>query len=269
MKVLLSPLDGMPRIQIPRLQMTDIRSDFSLADIIDLAPSRLLGRRLTADPTAELRRRTFGAKIEVGPDGLKRTVLVSTDAADRVFSEGRLLPMEDLVRELTDSLMGAPVVPARKGQRDATQPIIEAFVEGLGDSAQEVLSAFFGRATERLINRVVAEQKRYAVKPAFREVIELSDFGPDRTGRSSTSSDLTGRFSRSTGYAGWKRSLYEQVWFDSSPERTVANILDSSHGVACWIRLHRGALPILWNSFGAWYNPDFLVVRDGRHTLGG
>ena len=32
--------------------------------------------------------------------------------------------------------------------------------------------------------------------------------------------------------------------------------------VICWVRLHIGELPILWNSAGQNYNPDFIVIDD-------
>lgn len=53
-------------------------------------------------------------------------------------------------------------------------------------------------------------------------------------------------------------------WFDSRPERDVANAIDESDGVTCWVRLHIGELPILWSSAGQNYNPDFLVIESDR-----
>lgn len=60
--------------------------------------------------------------------------------------------------------------------------------------------------------------------------------------------------------------MYPLEWFDSRPERTVANILDED--VVCWVRLHTGELPILWNSAGQQYNPDLVVVEtDETHWV--
>ncbi|MGH9064122.1 MAG: DUF6788 family protein, partial [Acidimicrobiales bacterium] len=51
-------------------------------------------------------------------------------------------------------------------------------------------------------------------------------------------------------------------------ERTVANMVDGDDGVECWVRLHVGELPILWNSGGQRYNPDFIVIEnDGTHWV--
>jgi type III restriction enzyme len=38
-------------------------------------------------------------------------------------------------------------------------------------------------------------------------------------------------------------------------------MLDDDEGVSCWVRLHVGDLPILWNSEGQRYNPDFIVIE--------
>ena len=45
-----------------------------------------------------------------------------------------------------------------------------------------------------------------------------------RIARSETSQDRFGAFKKSVGYEGYTKSLYAQDWFDSSPERDVANM---------------------------------------------
>jgi type III restriction enzyme len=45
-------------------------------------------------------------------------------------------------------------------------------------------------------------------------------------------------------------------------------MVDEDEGVRLWVRLHIGELPILWNSAGQEYNPDFIVIeRDGTHWI--
>ena len=59
-----------------------------------------------------------------------------------------------------------------------------------------------------------------------------------------------------------------QAWFDSSTERSLAVLLDDSDDVHYWARLERNDLPILWQSDGREYNPDFAVVEhSGTHWL--
>jgi type III restriction enzyme len=264
----LRPRSGMVTIRIPRLRMQNVESHFSLADITDVDAFRRLGRALAADPERELRRTLVGARVVTGPDGIKRTELVTSTAADKVMTQARILPLEDLVSSVTDAILASPAVPARKDQRAAAKPLVDAFLQGLGEKAQEVLSLYLDRVVVRLVRLVAEEQRRFTAKPVYREVVEVMEFAPVRTGRETTSLDRAGAFSRGIGYEGWKRSLYEQAWFDSSPERDVANILDDTDEVVCWVRLHNGDLPILWSSAGNWYNPDFLVVEaDGTHWV--
>jgi type III restriction enzyme len=105
-------------------------------------------------------------------------------------------------------------------------------------------------------------------KPSYHEVVELKDFNPTRATDKPMSTDRFGAFSKSVAYDGWKRSLFPVEWFDSKPERTVANMVDEDDGVVCWVRLHIGDLPILWNSAGQEYNPDHIVIEGGMSGLG-
>jgi type III restriction enzyme len=78
--------------------------------------------------------------------------------------------------------------------------------------------------------------------------------------------DRTGTFKKGFGYEGWAKSYYEQVWFDSAPERDTALILDDADEINHWVRLHIGDLPIVWEQGS--YNPDFIAVdRDDTHWV--
>lgn len=45
-------------------------------------------------------------------------------------------------------------------------------------------------------------------------------------------------------------------------------MVDNDDGVTCWVRLHIGELPILWNSAGQEYNPDLIVIeKEGTHWV--
>ncbi|SRR5258708_22145 len=62
--------------------------------------------------------------------------------------------------------------------------------------------------------------------------------------------------------------MYAQAWFDSEPERAVANMLDGATESNYWVRLGIGDLPILWSRAGNWYNPDLIAVeQDGTHWI--
>ena len=268
LQVQLAPRVGLAPLRIPRLKMDSIESHFSLADITDLRPFRQLGAQLSADPAGELRRTKLSAQIVEGSDGFRRTVVLPARAIDRVESAVPLLPLEAVRAELTSRVLGASVVPARAEESAAIAPLIDAFVDGLGPKAAELLSAYMDRAAARLIAVVTDEHRRFVVKPSFRDVTEIISFGPTRIGRPVSSVDRTGAFSKSVGYIGWTRGMYEQAWFDSSTERDLANILDDAESVRFWLRLHKDDLPILWHGAGNAYNPDFVAVEDeGTHWI--
>lgn len=249
-----------PAIMIPLLRMSAVESRFTLADIIDTDRFRKLGASLAADPDGELARTLVSARVVIGADGVKRTELMTYDAADRVRSNPTLFGEEDLRNQLVEMVLGSPAVPARKDQRAAAYPLMEAFLDGLGDRAVELLSANLGRAGARLVRLVAEEQREYMADPSYHEVVELKEFAPTRATDRPISGDRHGGFERSAAYDGWKRSLFPVEWFDSRTERTVANAVDDDSSVACWVRLHVGELPILWNSAGQQYNPDFVVI---------
>jgi type III restriction enzyme len=246
--------------------MTPVKNPFSLADITDRSAFRDLGQRISSDPEAQLRRTTISARVVEGPDGLRRTELVTAPAVDKVDAHTPSLPLEDLEERLTQHVLSAPVVPARANQREAAEPLISAFLEGLGDNAQALLSAYFDRAAAGLIAVLAEEERRFASKPSYEEVVELAEFGPVRHGKREVSTDRVGTFKRGMAYE-YGKSLYTQDWFDSSTERTVANALDEASEVLFWVRLQRNDLSILWAA-GRDYNPDFIVVEEsGTHWV--
>ncbi len=139
MKVELLPLAEYPTLKLPHFAMSNVESSFSLADLTDLDAFRKLGERLAADPGRELRRERLSATVEIGPDGLPTTRLVTGQAVDRI--EPSLLPVSlDAARkEILRRIFGAEIVVQRPKERKAAEPIIQTFVEGLGDKAELVL----------------------------------------------------------------------------------------------------------------------------------
>lgn len=267
LQVQLAPRIGQAPLRIPQLKMTAVKSDFSLADIVDLEPFRQLGERIAADPTGALRRVVLSARIVRGADGLRHTELVTAQAADRVESPASLFPIEDVRQQLIQQVFNAPVVPARPNQRRPAEQIVDAFLRGLGASADKVLSGYMDRAAAGLVQLLTEEQRRVAAKPTYGEVVQLATFEAQRLGRPETSQDCYGTFTKGVGYEGYRKSLYAQDWFDSSTERDVANLLDAEEEIDRWLRLQVGDLPILWTGARE-YNPDYIAVdRAGTHWL--
>ena len=268
MKLSITRDPGAPTIQVPVLRMSTVQSSFTLADITDADRFRKLGAALAADPDGELSRTLVSAKVVTGPDGMKRTELVRSTAADRIRSDPTLFALQDLRAQLVEMVLASPAVPARATQRGAVAPLLDAFFEGLGSKADEILSANLDRAGARLVRLVAEEQRRFMAKPSYQEVVELKDFNPTRATDKAVTSDRLGPFLKSLAYEGWQRSIFPVSWFDSEPERRVANMVDDDPSVACWVRLHINDLPILWNSAGQQYNPDLIVIdADGTHWV--
>jgi type III restriction enzyme len=255
----LFPLDQFPELYLPTLRMSSIENPFSLADITDRRPFKEAGARLARDPVGELRRIRLTAQVVEGLDGLRRTELAPAKTVDTLQSPATLIPLEDVRRELTERVLAASIVPARKGQRAQLQPLVDAFFEGLGEEAETILSSYMDRSAARLIQLVTEEHRRFASRPKFEEVVELRRLAPVRQGRPDVSADRFGTFKRGVGYVGWTRSLYEQNWFDSSTERSLANMVDGAPNVDVWVRLLRQDLEIRWD--GGQYNPDFVVAE--------
>jgi len=262
----LLPRQDAPPIRVPVLKMTVPTSDFSLADITDLEPFEKVAKSIAADPEDELRRTTLSAKIETGPDGLRTTRLVTAPAVDRIASPAALIPLEDARRELLDRILSSGIAPARRSQRKAAAPLVDAFIDGLGDDAAELLSSYMDRAAARLIALIGQEAKRFAAKPHYEEVVEVVEVGKPRIARKKTTENRAGKYERGAGYR-YPKSVYTEDWFDSSTERDAANLLQDSEEVEVFLRLQRGDLPILW-AHGRNYNPDFIVVEEtGDHYV--
>jgi type III restriction enzyme len=210
----------------------------------------------------------MSARVVADRNGLRRTELVPATATDSVASQASLFPLEDCKKVLLDAVLSSPVVSPRRSERAAAQPLIDAFVAGLGPSAAELLSAYGERASARLVGLVTTEQRRFTAQPRYDQVVELVPLAAPRKSARRVSLDRTGRFAKSEAYDSWSRSLYEVNWFDSEPERAVANIAEDSNAVRCWARLIQGDLPILWSADGRNYHADLVVVENaGTHWV--
>lgn len=270
----LRPREDFPALVLPRLVIRYVRSHFSLADIIldpHANPFRALGERLAIDPEQSLRRMRIGATVVTDPKtGLRRTVTHTTTVADRISSTSSQMSIDEGRRTIEDRVLGASIVSPRKGERAKLQPILDQFFEGLrskgGARTEEMLAAYLDRIAQRLISLITDEARKLASAPSVERTIEPFVFAPVRIGRPNTSPDVAGGFEKNVGYTSWTKSLYEQNWFDSAPERALAAILDSSDAIRFWVRLLPRDLEIAWESGN--YNPDFVAVEtSGQHWL--
>jgi type III restriction enzyme len=123
MKLTITRREDAPEIKVPVLRMSAVQSSFTLADITNTDAFRKLGGGLAADPDGELSRTLVSAKVVTGPDGMKRTELIRSTAADRVRSDSTLFALQDLRTQLVEMVLASPAVPARTSQRAAVAPL--------------------------------------------------------------------------------------------------------------------------------------------------
>jgi type III restriction enzyme len=159
-------------------------------------------------------------------------------------------------------------VTLRIGEDAGATRIVDAFMRGVGDGAERVLSGFLATAAARLVRAVTVEHKRFLANPEYSKVVSTETFAPARLARVETSDDRSGTWRRGVGYTGWAKSLYEQDWFDSGLEKLLAVTLDDAPEIVVWARLQRGDLRIVWESDGRVYEPDFLAIeKEGPHWV--
>ena len=255
------PGTQLPTINVPRLAMTRVAASFSLADITNLGPFRDLGRRLAAAPEQEFTRTKVTAQVVTTLDGMRRTEMVTVAATDVLHASTQRLPLGTLKDGLVDAVLASPVVPSRAVEARAVQPLIEAFFDGLGADAEELLSAYGDRAAARLVQLVTDEHRKHLSAPSYESIVEYTPIGNTRRSNRRVSLDPYEPFSKAVAYNSRKRSMYGADWFDSSTERAVANVVDASTEVLCWVRLLRGDLPLLWRSDGREYHADLVVAE--------
>jgi type III restriction enzyme len=255
---------GRPDLKIPIIRMTPIKAEFSLADIEPKA-FKELGERHAADPDQFLVRTVVSAQMV---RERREVELVTHSAEDPVHASAEAIPLHVSLRKVKKAIAKADEVPARGAELGYLDKLVDAYVEGLGDKAQEVLAAYPERAVASFRRLLREEQRKFEAKPQFDETIRVEALSRTRSGRSETSRDLAGQFWRGVGYEGWKRSYFPQVWFDSDPEFRFARTVDDAAGVEFWVRLVRNDIPIMYTSGANHYNPDFVVVLgDGTHVL--
>jgi type III restriction enzyme len=256
----LGPNPELLPVHVPVLETVPVAAQFSLVDVTDMSPFRAHGRQLAVDPSDALRRSVVSASFKQGPSGIPEVELSTRRAEDTIYSQGVLLDPEEARQQLLLRLVAAPQVPPTANQWRAAEPIVDAFLAGLG-GAVEHLGAWLDQAAGGLIALVTQVMRSAAGTPQMSETVTLETFAALRTGRPRTSTDLRGEFTPRMGYVGFAKSLYTEDWFDSRPERDLANLVDDAADVKFWLRLQRGDLTILWRGQDSWYNPDFLVVE--------
>jgi hypothetical protein len=96
------------------------------------------------------------------------------------------------------------------------------------------------RAVAGLPQLTTEEQRKFAAKPTYGEVVKLVDVAKARVGRIETSRDCFRPFRKGVGYRGYHKSLYIHDWSGSAPERDVANLLEDEEAITQWDDVEAG-----------------------------
>jgi type III restriction enzyme len=258
----LEPVTQAPTIEIPVMEVHAVPVEFSLKQVTDEVPFRELGRKLAVDPDYTLKRTRLEALVSTDAiTGARETSWRQAAAEDKVAAADVIDDVATAREMVIKAVMESRYVPSRKGEIRQANRLIDAVLIGAGQKGDAILSSYRDRVVRGILQLVVEAQRVVPRSAPTNIVVRLEAFGPrPRISRSKTTSDRYGAFSKAIGYTGWTRGRYEQAWFDSRPERELANLLDDADQVAVWIRLHTGDLPILWNGAQNTYNPDFLVL---------
>lgn len=258
----LTPVQDFADLQIPKVRGEAVGGP-AVDQITDLNPFREVGRKAAIDPEKYLPRTRLVGSVD---DDARTATVIATDA-DEQFEAAEVTITPDEGRDVViDRVMRSGVVPRKPGAREDVGELLDAVLEGAGEKADVLLTQLSARVGDGLA-RAIGDQLKVlagAGTSVTYKVTGTETFSsPTRIERSPASPDRKGgKFIKGRAYTGWKTGLFTQAWFDSSPERDMANILDDEPTIKVWVRLHLKDLPILWSGAGREYNPDFLAIDD-------
>lgn len=273
----LKPRKDLPKIEVPRVVSIPVPGSADLTSVTDAVPFRELGRRLAVDPEQFLARSSLEGEV----DAADRTArLVTKDAETKVAAAVPITTREEGQTDVITRVVQSSTVASRRGAFAQVERLLGWVLEGAGKEKQQ--TALLTRYPDRVAVAIVRELSKQLSaisksKTQINDVVNAEPFAPrPRLERPRTSADRYGKFTKGVAYTGWGKGLFEQAWFDSSPERDLATILDNENTITVWVRLHLKDLPILWDGADREYNPDFLAldihgtqwileVKDDRH----
>lgn len=222
-----------------------------------------LGRQTAAAGGATLARKRLDViRDPSSPTGLK---LVPVEAQDVIDASRPQLPFEDVAATLKQGLLASDFVrSSRPSDLNAARRLAEALVTGAG--GPHVISPYINQvivAAQRMLQTQLRDSPETVVL-----TVESEQFGPARTNARPVELNRFGKFRRDAAYDTWSDScLHALNWFDTEPERRMANLLDDAgpRRVCIWARIQRGEFVVQWQ--GGRYSPDFYAQIDHAHHL--
>jgi type III restriction enzyme len=231
-------------------------------------PFLTIGLKLATEPDEYLRRTKLSATV-AELDGERVTEIQTEQAREKIEALQVVDDIEEAKTGVVRLVMASKSVTGRKGQAGQVRRLLEYCLKGAGDKSEALLAAMPNALAQSIVAEIAKVRDALPPSTTRTEVTAVEQWSPTRYRREPSSGDrLGGEFTRGLAYTGWHKGMFEQAWFDTSPERDVANILDDGDEIVAWARLHLNDVPILWRGGAHTYNPDLLAVGgDSRYWL--
>lgn len=245
-------------VALPNVTRTMGVPNFSLSDIDDSVFGDL-GRKVAGAHTAQLDRKL----LEVVEDGEGGYTLVPRQGT-AIDASVVNLPLGGTRTSLIQVIMNLDFIPDDEVARNGATRLVDAAIKTAGG---EDKLATYHQAAAKLIQRTL-RSKFKTTTPVEKQIISVEPFVRGRTTHYRREPNRYGEFKKNAAYGPWERSTHAYNWFDSEPERKLANLLDSDLGnddVRVWCRILRGEFSVAWA--GGTYTPDFYTCVAGIHYL--
>ena len=246
-------------VSIPKVTRTITARNFNLSSVPDAAFTQL-GKGLAGGAGSALERKLLTViEDNTAPTGYR---LVPTDASTAITASAPELPFGGAAGAIRNAILAFDFVPTDKAALGAAKRFADAVVAGAG--GESALASYVNAACHAC-HQILRKAWRTS-PPVVTTSIDDAPFHPVRVNARPVEQNRYGPFTRKVAYSGWGRSLYLLNWFDSTPERTFANVVDGDDQVAIWSRIQRGEMTVEWDE--GRYSPDFYVhATDGTHYL--
>jgi len=246
------------QVSLPRVTRTMGVPNFSLSDIDDNVFADL-GHKVAGAHTAQLDRKL----LEVVDDGDNGFALVPRQGA-AIDASVVNLPLGGTRTSLIQVIMNLDFIPDDETARNGAARLVDAAIKTAGG---EDKLATYHQAAAKLIQRTL-RSKFKTTTPVEKQTITVEPFTKGRTTHYGREPNRYGDFRKHAAYGPWERSTHAYNWFDSEPERKLANLLDADLGnddVRVWCRILRGEFSVAWA--GGTYTPDFYACVADVHYL--
>lgn len=218
----------------------------------------------------------FEVKANVGPFELVDQRLLARELAsgiERVGEQVEVMGVENPRAFLAGQLIDAVDEIDAANDKDAVLAIVDKYLAQINKPAEElgkIVHLYRNAIIGDLKNQVEAHitddtQAKIYVKSGFVKFREYSKSILSKEGSVEYNADVPKSDIGKYLFTGFKKSLYTQVPFDSTPEKDFAVVLERDNKVTKWVRPPEGNIPIRYR--GQAYNPDFIVETTDKKYM--